>query len=667
MDETVDSFLKEINQIAPPKSVWEECYDDKSGFTYYWNTQTDDVTWDVPAGYKKSTIKSDAGKKKLYIPPPSEEKIMLGSIPHVNKDNVKIYKIDDIKKPAPMMPPRRNSKNKKGTKKKSYPRRPSDSDDEKIVLISSYGTDSSSEDEEKEMKHSIENKNTLQNSNYSPDKNSTVKDASFPEEKSLSAYNSEDETDILAQIQNKAKMLKQMGGDVPEGVKKLVSDTSEKKEVTGFSLVAGYGDDSEEDEESEKEEPPPPKLLFPIQNTKPLSSLFPITQSAEMSPSSSHSHEEDSTEKPATPPPTEQNVDMKPFQRKRRIGISLINVQKRPEPSLIEQPIKDPELARPGFGFKGGTPKQYPGFKSGGVMFTKSEETTPIVESENDFVKASDEKLLVDIEEFHSNLDEKLKFLCEGHNPALPVQIMIIQMETLYTAMKEKCLKPTYLQKWLNNTCQDLSKLEQEAAPAGWLLQWDRTHKRYFYQNQTSGENQWEYPQSDIVSVDEAMDISTTPPPPVISEESQPADSMNMILPPPPPQIRERSMSPPPPPIISDFQIKENLKHKEPCPPGVDETELEKTKECTESPRSKDMFASELSSFYSDIATIETTPAAIPDTQPINDAVAAKEHSEIESVPAKKKKKVKISQGLAMKKKGVSKLVEKWKNVQKTY
>lgn len=40
--------------------------------------------------------------------------------------------------------------------------------------------------------------------------------------------------------------------------------------------------------------------------------------------------------------------------------------------------------------------------------------------------------------------------------------------------MKEKCLKPTYLQKWLNNTCQDLSKLEQEAAPAGWLLQWDR-------------------------------------------------------------------------------------------------------------------------------------------------------------------------------------------------
>lgn len=148
MDETVDSFLKEINQIAPPKckkiiievlfqsninnilAVWEECYDDKSGFTYYWNTQTDDVTWDVPAGYKKTAAKSDAGKKKLYIPPPSEEKIMLGSIPHVNKDNVKIYKIDDIKKPAPVMPPRRNSKSKKPSKKKSFPRRPSDSDDE---------------------------------------------------------------------------------------------------------------------------------------------------------------------------------------------------------------------------------------------------------------------------------------------------------------------------------------------------------------------------------------------------------------------------------------------------------------------------------------------------------------------------------------------------------
>lgn len=81
------------------------------------------MTWDVPADYKKQGPKTQGNKKKLYIPPPSEEKIMLGTIPHVSQDSVKIYKLDEIKTtPSPI---KRDNKHKSATKNKPLLRRPS--------------------------------------------------------------------------------------------------------------------------------------------------------------------------------------------------------------------------------------------------------------------------------------------------------------------------------------------------------------------------------------------------------------------------------------------------------------------------------------------------------------------------------------------------------------
>lgn len=92
--------------------------------------------------------------------------------------------------------------------------------------------------------------------------------------------------------------------------------------------------------------------------------------------------------------------------------------------------------------------------------------------------------------------------------------------------------------------------------------------------------------------------------------------------------------------------------------------------------------SSELDSFYSHIAAIETEA----EQQEVKDASKPKTPeipgqslppakatiSEVKEVkdnpnaePVKKKRKVKMSQGISMKKKGVSQLVEKWKNVQK--
>lgn len=91
------------------------------------------------------------------------------------------------------------------------------------------------------------------------------------------------------------------------------------------------------------------------------------------------------------------------------------------------------------------------------------------------------------------------------------------------------------------------------------ILSCFRLNKRYFYQNKSTGESQWEYPQPDVIRCDEAMDISTTPPPPVEEDEEFRRLEQNgkPPEPPPPPKIGSCSpLPPPPPPIISSKKNK---------------------------------------------------------------------------------------------------------------
>jgi hypothetical protein len=32
-------------------SAWQECYDSTTGYTYYWNVETNQVTWEMPPEY----------------------------------------------------------------------------------------------------------------------------------------------------------------------------------------------------------------------------------------------------------------------------------------------------------------------------------------------------------------------------------------------------------------------------------------------------------------------------------------------------------------------------------------------------------------------------------------------------------------------------------------
>ncbi|KAJ8956761.1 hypothetical protein NQ314_006635 [Rhamnusium bicolor] len=529
----------------------------------------------------------------------------------------------------------------------------------KIELISSFGNESDSDDTEE------------------PD-NKLRKNVSNRKFSDSNVSDEDDDLDILTKIQRRAKELKELGGDLPPEVTNIVnqpkteikksaniSTKEKKKSIAGFSLVAGYSDSEEEQENEEV------KSIFPIAPELPKvshSRLFPITKPIDVKDFMQPAALEN---KPTSPT---NDFDSKVFQRKKRIGVALINTGKKKG----DVPT-DPESDRKGFGFGiqdanlNSKDNIYAGFKKGGVMFVKSDVLNPTLPKDEVKTFINDDSKIEEtisikreeIEDMYATIKEKLGFLSEGRPQVSAVQVMVIQAETLFMAMKDGGLKLSYLQKWLNETCSDLIKLEKEAAPEGWLLQWDRSNKRYYYQNQATGESQWEYPQPDISRCDEAMDISTTPPP------IEPTIHMS---PPLPPTIR--SPTPPPPPIISvecDSSTNNILPDvplpSEPAAPSKFEKET----------KPADPLYSALDSFYSDIAAIENTNSNSPPPPP----PPAEENKAVIEAPielAKKKRKqrnctilryylerVKLAPGLSMKKKGVSQLVEKWKSVQQHY
>lgn len=173
------------------------------------------------------------------------------------------------------------------------------------------------------------------------------------------------------------------------------------KKLSGFSLVAGYSDS--EDEETETTKPnfiigPPPE-----ENKISHSTLFPATKPIDV---------KDFGE-PSTPT-EDEDFCSKAFQRKRRIGVALINTVKKTK--------NDDDNERKGLGFSSkeeGT-NSSPSFKSGGVMFVKADVLNP----------TPSEKLEVDTtEETYTTLKEKLGFLSEGREEVFPVQAMLIQIE----------------------------------------------------------------------------------------------------------------------------------------------------------------------------------------------------------------------------------------------
>lgn len=252
--------------------------------------------------------------------------------------------------------------------------------------------------------------------------------------------------DILQRIQKRAQELKELGGELPPEVAKITNipesipqKSKEKKNIAGFSLVAGYSD-SEEEESSEIKTifAPKPEPLPKVSH----STLFPITQPVDVKdfqPVIEEQKEEDETKT--------VEIDTKAFQRKRRIGVALINTPKKKE-----NDGDNAEDVRRGFGFKndsGAASKGsvYAGFQKGGVMFVKSDVLNPPLPPSNTNEVVEPEEDPADkakVEEMYSTLVEKLGFLNSGHPLIPPTQTMVIQAEVRFNIIKNQTISMDY-------------------------------------------------------------------------------------------------------------------------------------------------------------------------------------------------------------------------------
>lgn len=188
--------------------------------------------------------------------------------------------------------------------------------------------------------------------------------------------------------------------------------------------MAGYSDSEEENEEiknvfKSQPEPLPPQMSH--------STLFPITKPIDVKDFMQPKVESTKTDI--------EEFDTKSFQRKRRIGVALVNTTKKKE-----EPENDSK-ERKGFGFNSDTKSVeiekgslYPGFSKGGVMFVKSDVLNPVQakseESGCDNSKTEEERISrQEIVDMYNTLVEKLGFLNEGRLAVSPTQIMVIQAQ----------------------------------------------------------------------------------------------------------------------------------------------------------------------------------------------------------------------------------------------
>ncbi|CAF4852258.1 unnamed protein product [Pieris macdunnoughi] len=679
----------------PPIShcPWSACYDENSGFTYYWNQQTNAVTWEAPPEYLLALKLAQQHLTTSGNTEVSAEEWQLYQQALVEKQNSnKIPKITT--KPSKI--------NEKFKDKKNFKKRPSnDSDDEyKIELITSYhNSDSESNDEQESPKIPLPSSKPVpkqvpakpvvkrqktkavefgpslpESQSYSapigpelppglvvekpkPPEVKLSEEVREPQIKSTSKAgdeDSEEENELLKQLKDKAKLLEKLGGDIPSELQKILKEDSsrtdsptstkdldidellqeiEKKELPKIAKIEIFDKNSA----SNSPNPHPPEEL---KENGP--ALFPsainITKEPIPLPEQAQEKKENIYLSNTTEP-----------RKKLRISNSVL-----PKTQKIEVPeyttkysqfIEGFSNERTGLGFskdedhEGGDSKEAIHYGNG-LLFTRGE------------VLNDKDEVLDDLAEL---VEAKLKYLGQVQPSSLtPLQEMMVQMQTLVSAFRGGALTATYWRRWVEGAARALTSHEHRAAPAGWLCIFQRSEARYSYKREADGFVQWEYPA--VASTD--MDICTTPPPPETAVEEPPpppsASSPSRVLTPPPPSWHD------PPPPGTDAHL--------PLPPP---------------PESKKQIGDELLSFYNDLAELEkSNPSSgtnSPERKEKSEKEVVKKEKREESryerserdkclktpkeEKIKKKTKVKISSSIGMKQKTVSSLVAKWQQV----
>ncbi|CAG5054577.1 unnamed protein product [Parnassius apollo] len=274
LDQT--SNIAGIHPAPVAHCPWSACYDESSGFTYYWNQKTNAVTWEAPPEY---LLALKIAQQHLHTSGSTEvsaEEWQLYQQALAEKQNSQNKVVAKAAITKSSKKPDKLSILVKDKKSKVNKKRPvSDDDDEKIELITSYhNSDSESNDEAdtpvivqpqpKESKPAKVLKNPHKkfktkpqvveygptmppNMNYTvpigPELPPSMKNETVPkspenkktdtvvvekEEKKPSLSNdnedSQDESLLLKKLKDKARLLEKLGGELPSELQQMIND-----------------------------------------------------------------------------------------------------------------------------------------------------------------------------------------------------------------------------------------------------------------------------------------------------------------------------------------------------------------------------------------------------------------------------------------------------------
>ncbi|KAF0767033.1 formin-binding protein 4-like [Aphis craccivora] len=453
--------------------VWQECYDDVSGFIYYWNTQTNKVTWEKPEHYE--TAHSIENQDVLNKTKNSRKRLSSDSLPTLDP----------------------NSCN--GSKKSKL-------ESKVLSALVAYGSDSSEDENEddKDQKTTI-----LQRLQQKAEMFKQNELAKLPKATSPGPCKTNGQPDILDIIDK----------EVPPDylVEKSNSSKSSEKNTTGdiFDILKSevppdYANDTLNNNTEEEN-----KLIVPLDTNKN-GKLHPKT----IVNDSKSKYQSNTDEKI-------NNLTLDSFKDNSLKSINLIaNYGEEDSEDLDDQKselnekslsyVQDPSAnIKIGFGYSVSS-----NHKNGGSINFVKGETINVHDTKNY------------IEDLSLLISSKLHFLsdCEDNEKLSSVQVMTIKIDTLMEAWKDNSLNDEYFSKWLDEMAIELCTLEESVAPDGWTCQWDKINTRYYYQNDVDGRTQWQYPteESECTPSPPIISNASTPPPPNISEQnschSEPVD-----------------------------------------------------------------------------------------------------------------------------------------------
>eukprot|EP00096_Caligus_rogercresseyi_P002188 TRINITY_DN1418_c0_g1_i1.p1 TRINITY_DN1418_c0_g1~~TRINITY_DN1418_c0_g1_i1.p1 ORF type:complete len:552 (-),score=221.83 TRINITY_DN1418_c0_g1_i1:58-1542(-) len=279
------------------------------------------------------------------------------------------------------------------------------------------------------------------------------------------------------------------------------------------------------------------------------------------------------------------------------------------------------------------------------------------------------------IDSIAETLCDKLEILKVASISITPLKLLAVQIETLFAAWQSGALSSSYLQRTLQDMNKTMSSIENgELSPPGWKIRWDSASKAYVYENLKSGEVRTEVPpkaplEIEVLHIDSdgseeeedreknrGIDDEEDKEAAEVDELLEEAEQQQPPLPPDPPT----SKPPPPPPPLP-------LNNTEPQDMDLDEEEAALP---PAPPPQNDLMDSALSSFYKDLASMETMESsasnspASEESPSISPLPNENEEAPEELTEERRKRKTKMSSSLTLKKKGVSNLVAKWTNLQ---